>query len=334
MKKITICGGGNLGHVCAGYLASQSDIEVSLLTTKPNEWSHRIEVIDPKGKVYNGVLAKISDKAQEVIPEAEIVLLCLPGFAIREVLLSIAPYLALETWVGSVVSSTGFFFECFNILSKSQPLFGFQRVPFISRIIRYGYKVELKGYKESLSVAVEQIVGKESIRSTLEMLFHTPVKLLDNHYEVSLSNSNPLLHTSRLYSMWKDWEPGMVYHHKPGFYSEWTLDASELYIAMDVEFQILLKSLGVREGGIPSVLEYYESDDAVSLTKKIRSISAFQGIESPMKHTGNGWIPDFESRYFREDFPYGLKFIYNLLQELHISSTYIDRVYKWGMSNC
>ena len=65
--KITICGGGNLGHVCAGFLASQPDNEVLLLTTRPDAWSPTIEVVDPKGKAYHGILAGISGQAQDVI---------------------------------------------------------------------------------------------------------------------------------------------------------------------------------------------------------------------------------------------------------------------------
>ncbi len=332
--NITICGGGNLGHVCSGFLASQSDNEVSLLTTRPDAWSPTIDVIDPKGKVYHGILSGISCQAQDVIPNADIVLLCLPGFAIQEILLSIAPYIGPNTWVGSIVSNTGFFFEAMKLLPNTQPLFGFQRVPFISRINEYGHKAELKGYKESLSVAVEQAKDKELIRSSLETLFQTPVHLLESHYEASLSNSNPLLHTSRLYTMWKDWQPGIVYDENPGFYSDWTIEASELYIAMDREFQTLLKVLGVRDGSIPTVLDYYESKDAESLTKKISSIPAFQGIASPMKHIDGGWIPDFSSRYFMEDFPYGLHFISALMCEKGLNSPYVDIVYSWGFGKC
>ena len=329
--NITICGGGNLGHVCSGFLASQSDNEVSLLTTRPDAWSPTIDVIDPKGKVYHGILSGISCQAQDVIPNADIVLLCLPGFAIRDILLSIAPYIGPDTWVGTVVSNTGFFFEAMKLLPNTQPLFGFQRVPFISRINEYGHKAELKGYKESLSVAVEQAKDKELIRSSLETLFQTPVHLLESHYEASLSNSNPLLHTSRLYTMWKDWKPGIVYDKNPGFYSDWTIEASELYIAMDLEFQSLLKVLGVREGSVPTVLDYYESKDAASLTKKICSISAFQGISSPMKQVSGGWIPDFSSRYFMEDFHHGLQIIVDLIINNNLFTTNINKVFNWGI---
>lgn len=332
--KITICGGGNLGHVCAGFLASQPDNEVSLLTTRPDAWSPTIEVIDPNGKAYHGILSGISSQAQDVIPNAEIVLICLPGFAIHEVLLNIAPHIGPNTWVGTVVSNTGFFFEAMKLLPNTQPLFGFQRVPFISRINEYGHKAELKGYKESLSVAIEQAQDKEIIRSTLEGLFKTPIRLLGSHYEVSLSNSNPLLHTSRLYTMWKDWQPGIVYDKNPEFYSDWTIEASEMYIAMDREFQALLKVLGVKEGSIPTVLDYYESKDAEFLTKKISSIPAFQGISSPMKQVDGGWIPDFSSRYFLEDFPYGLRFISALMCEKGLNTPNVNTVYTWGISKC
>lgn len=221
--KICICGGGNLGHVCAGFFASQDVLQVSLLTTKPERWSRYLEVVDVNGKTYRGKLDKISSVPKQVIPESDIVLVCLPGFAIHNELCNIAPYLDEKTWVGTVVSSTGFFFEAMKVLPQNQPLFGFQRVPFISRIVNYGHVAEIKGYKETLSVAVEQIENKEFVRATLEMLFITPTRLLDSYYEVSLSNSNPLLHTARLHTMWKDWKPGVSYDNNPEFYCDWIL---------------------------------------------------------------------------------------------------------------
>lgn len=329
--RITICGGGNLGHVTAGVLSSDRRNRVSLLTTRPEAWSKCIDVIDCKDFVYHGSLEQISSSPKDVIPNTDIVLLCLPGFAIGKVLDAIAPCLGSSTWVGSVVSSTGFFFEAMKRLPSTQPLFGFQRVPYISRITKYGQEAELKGYKESLSVAVEQTADKAAIKEELSRLFHTPVELLDSFYEVSLSNSNPLLHTSRLYTLWHDWTPGVCYDRNPGFYSEWTQEASELYIAMDEEFQLLLKKLGLREGSIPTVLDYYESMDARALTQKIRSIPAFQGISSPMTVNEKGLFePDFQSRYFMEDFPYGLRFVVETAEKENLPMAINTKVYDWG----
>lgn len=53
-----------------------------------------------------------------------------------------------------------------------------------------------------------------------------------------------------------------------------------------------------------------------------------------MRLVSDGWVPDFRSRYFREDFPYGLFFIYNLMLELEIECPVIAKVYNWGNSVC
>lgn len=331
MTKICICGGGNLGHVCAGFLSAQSDVEVSLLTTHPDSWSATIDIDDPDGKTYHGHLSSISSNPAEALLCVDIVLLCLPGYAIRPTLQKIAPYISDRVWVGSVVSSTGFFFEAMKILPKN-PLFGFQRVPFISRIVEYGHRATLKGYKKGLSVAVEQTVDKQLIRQKLQNLFAVPVTLMDSYYEVSLSNSNPLLHPARLYTMWKDWHPGVVYERNPFFYSDWTLEASELLIKMDNEFQALLRALDIREDAIPSILDYYECSNAESLTQKFHDIPAFKGILSPMVQTPEGFVPDFHSRYFTEDFPYGMRYIVETAAKVQAPIPTIDRVYQWGCS--
>ena len=328
--KICICGGGNLGHVCAGFLANRGH-QVSILTTRPERWNTELKIVAPD-QTFTGKLTLITSKPEKAIPQAEMVLICLPGFAIHEELEKIKPYLSEGGIVGSVVSSTGFFFEAFEVLPSDIPLFGFQRVPFISRIIEYGKEAELKGYKETLHVAIENSKDKESIRYKLEKLFEKPVSLAENFYEVSLSNSNPLLHPARLYTMWKDWHPGMVYPRNPQFYAEWTIEASALLIQMDVEFQLLLKELGIKLGCIPTILDYYESTDEITLTQKLHVIKAFQGISSPMKEIEGGFIPDFSSRYFAEDFPYGMRFIVETAHKQNVKIPTIEKVYQWGLS--
>lgn len=328
--KICICGGGNLGHVCAGFLANRGH-QVSILTTRPERWDSELKIAAPD-MTFTGKLTLVTSKPEEAIPQAEMILVCLPGFAIHEELTNIKPFLSKNSIVGSVVSSTGFFFEAFEVLPSHIPLFGFQRVPFISRIIEYGKEAELKGYKETLHVAIEHTTDKESIRYELEKLFEKPVSVADNFYEVSLSNSNPLLHPARLYTMWKDWQPGMLYPRNPQFYAEWTVEASAILIQMDDEFQHLLKELGLKPGCIPTILDYYESTDEITLTQKLHDIRAFQGILSPMKEVEGGFIPDFSSRYFTEDFPYGMRFIVETAHKHNVQIPTIEKVYQWGLS--
>lgn len=329
--KVCICGGGNLGHVVAGFVAAQGKYEVCLLTRHPERWSQELTIETPSATTLTGHLSGLYSDAKQAVGHADIVLLCLPGYAIRETLLHIKDHLRPDSAVGSVVSSTGFFFEAMELLPASQPLFGFQRVPFISRIMEYGRKARLMGYKESLHLAIERARQPKLLCDTLADMLQTPIHLLGSYYEVSLSNSNPLLHPSRLYSLWKDWHEGVVYSRVPLFYEEWTEEAARLYIEMDNELQALLELLPVRKGSIATVLDYYESTDVASLTRKLRSIEAFKGILSPMKETAGGYVPDFQSRYFTEDFPYGLAIVHRLTHEKGVPSPTIDRIYEWGM---
>lgn len=330
--NICICGGGNLGHVITGYVAAKNDYQVSLLTRHPERWNQTLHITTPEGKKLKGTISQISADPSLVIPSANIVLICLPGYGIANTLQAIRPYLQTQTAVGSVVSSTGFFFEAMKILPPENTLFGFQRVPFIARTEEYGKSAHLLGYKPSLNIAIEHAtLNAQHLAETIGKMLDTPVHLLANHYEASLTNSNPLLHTSRLYTMWHNWQEGVIYPIHNQFYSDWTDEASQLLIDMDGEFFHLLAKLPITPGAIPTILEYYESTDATSLTQKLHSIEAFKGILSPMKKIENGFIPDFHSRYFTEDFPYGLAIIHRLMHEYHITCPHIDRVYEWGM---
>lgn len=334
MKTITICGGGSLGHVIAGWLSARNHAVVNILTGRPERWNHEIVVDTPDGQLLQGKIATISNSPEEVIPQADVILLCLPGFLIRAELEKIKPYLEKNAYVGSVFSSTGFFFEALNVLDEKQPLWGFQRVPFISRVGEYGKSAHLLGYKSAHNIAVEHVADQEKrvFSSMLAEWLEAPVNLLTNYYEASLTNSNPLLHTSRLYTMFGAENEDRVYPRMILFYEEWTEAAADLYIKMDCEFFQLLKVLPVSEGFLPTALDYYESHDAESLAKKLSSIQGFKGIISPMKEIEGGWVADYESRYFTEDFPYGLKYIWQLAHEKGVLCPNIDKVYEWGMS--
>lgn len=334
MKTFCICGGGALGHVIAGFLSAKDKVHVNVLTNQPTLWHKQIDILTPENYVLKGKIQKISSNPEIVVANADIVLLCLPGFLIREELLKIRDWLKSGVFVGSIFSSTGFFFEAKALLPRDVIFWGFQRVPFIARIKEYGCSANLLGYKDRYNIAIEHSDDdlKEDFRKFVEEIFERPTNLLRNYLEASLTNSNPILHTSRLYSMFHNWQPGMLYKRNILFYEEWTNESSELLIKMDAEFFNLLAVLPVTSGYLPTILDYYECSDAASLTQKLLSIESFKGISSPMKEENNGWIPDFSNRYFTEDFPYGLRFIWELAHKHEISIPVIDEVYKWGMS--
>ena len=332
MKKHTvcICGGGNLAHVAGGYIASKKQYDVRLFTRHPERWQadRTLTVTDCNGKLFHARFAAITDNPETAVKDAEIVLLCLPGFAIASTLESIKPYLGPTTIVGSVVSSTGFFLMAQKILPEGTRLFGFQRVPFIARTDEYGKSAGLLGYKSSLSFAVHNINDTESLKETLKDMFDTQAFLLDDYLKVTLTNSNPLLHPSRLFGMFSDNAESYGSHIR--FYEDWDDFSSETLIACDKEFGELLNKLNIARKDIPSILDYYESNDAASLTRKIRSIAAFKGLYAPMLPIEGGrFIPDFGNRYFTEDFPFGILLIKSFTQKNGIHTPTIDSIIEW-----
>ena len=329
--RICICGGGGLGHTCAGVLSNRPNVKVDLLTNRPEKWNHEYVVNIPDGRPLNCRLDFITNKPSEVIPQADLVFLCLPAFRVENEIRKIKPYLRKDTIVGAVFGCTGFFLFAHKHLPAYTKLFALQRVPYVSRVVDYGREANLLGYRDKLIIAVENVEEKENFRKQVESLFGEKTELADSFYEVTLSNSNPILHTGRLYTMWKDWD-GTPFEECSLFYHEWTNEASELEIEMDKELFTLFNKLNVNTKHIESLLDHYESSDATEMTTKIRSIESLSTILSPMKKKEDGWIPDFESRYFIEDFPFGLKTIFDLCVKNDIKCPNIRKVLMWGLS--
>lgn len=331
-SDICIVGGGSLGHVIAGWLAAKG-MDVSILTRKPEAWNNELTINCPDSKL-NAHIKKISSCPEDVIPKSGVVLLTVPGYANRQEILNIKPFLSESTFVGGVFCSSGFFFEALDVLPDDIPLWGFQRVPFISRVQEYGHSANLLSYRPEMNIAVEHTSPdkKEAFRKWVENAFGTPTRLMKNYLEVSITNSNPILHTSRLYTMFANWPADKRVENNILFYEEWTTEAADLMIKMDRELFAIIEKLPVTPGFIQPALEYYESHDAESLKNKLASIKGFKGILSPMKEDAGGWSPDYSSRYFTEDFGFSLKYIWQLGKKLNIDTPYIDKVYNWGAS--
>ena len=329
--RICICGGGGLGHTCAGVLSNRPGVTVDLLTNRPEQWNHQYVVNTPDGHSLTGTLHTITDKPEDVIPQADLVFLCLPAFRVEHEIEKIKPYLSKDTILGAVFGCTGFFLFAHKHLPSDTKLFAFQRVPYVSRVVEYGKEANLLGYRDKLIMAVENVNDRESFRAQVETLFGEETELADSFYEVTLSNSNPILHTGRLYTMWKDWD-GTPFDRCTLFYREWTNEASELEVQMDKEFFALLAKLNVSTKHIETLLAHYEATTPEGMTNKLRSIQSMSSILSPMKQESDGWVPDFSSRYFIEDFPFGLGTIYHLALQHNLPVPTIEKVYTWGLS--
>ena len=82
MMNICICGGGSLGHVCAGVLASHPGVSVRIHSRQPERWADTLRIVDPAGKTYVGRLATVTADYARAVADCQMVFLCLPGYAI------------------------------------------------------------------------------------------------------------------------------------------------------------------------------------------------------------------------------------------------------------
>lgn len=88
-----------------------------------------------------------------------------------------------------------------------------------------------------------------------------------------MTPSNPILHTTRLRTLFGDWHEGAVYESMPLFYEEWDDASSELLIACDEEVQEICRALPEFElQFVKSLRVHYESPTVEAMTRKISSM--------------------------------------------------------------
>ncbi len=328
--KICVVGGGNLGTLIAAELAVRGH-EVAVLTSKPEKFQNTIHVLNQeKNTEYDGKLAKVSDQAGDVIPQSEVIFVTVPSQIVERKLAAITPFVKAGAFVGIVPGSGGGEFYGRELLNRGAYLFGLERVPYIVRLKEYGRSVYNLSTKKELTAACLPGGKTETIRGILEELFQIPCSGAKNYLTITLTPSNPILHTTRLYSMFRDYDGRKEYDHMIRFYEEWDLESSQNLIACDEELQQICKAYdGLDLTGVRSLRVHYESETAQAMTEKISGIPSFRGIEAPMCKGKQGYIPDITSRYFEEDFPYGLCIIKGFAVVAGVETPNIDKVLHW-----
>ncbi|MBO5283360.1 MAG: NAD/NADP octopine/nopaline dehydrogenase family protein [Lachnospiraceae bacterium] len=337
--RITVIGGGNIGTLMAAELAYRGN-EVTVYTSNPQIWSRRIEVYDASNRLLMcGDLTKITGDLADAVAEAEMIWITVPAQMFAEFAPKICPLIRKGQYVGVVPGSGGAEFAFREVTERGGILLGLQRVHSIARVKERGSSVYMLGRKAELKLGAIPAAASGAAAGILERLFDIPCSPLPNYLSVTLTPSNPILHTTRLYTMFKNYRAGMVYERNFLFYEEWDDAASEMLIACDGELQSLCRAIPMDLTAVESLCDYYESRTVGAMTQKIRSIKAFRGITSPMKQVDCGWVPDFDSRYFTADFPYGLKIIKDFAEVYGIKTPNMDKVWDWytgctGSADC
>lgn len=327
--KMTVIGGGNIGTLMAAEMAVKG-CEVSIYSSHPERWSQNIDVYNAADdKILEAVVSNITSDLAEAVCGAEIIWVTYPAHMFYALAQQLKEHIKEGQLIGVVPGSGGAEFAFKELLDRGCTLFGLQRVHCIARLKEYGKSVYMLGRKKELQVGSIPAMAATSISSILETLFDIPCIPLPNYLSVTLTPSNQILHTARLYSMFRDYTPEKNYPKNFLFYEEWTDEASQTLLECDDELQKLCRIVPMDLTAVKSLKIHYESATKEALTAKIRGIEAFKGLTAPMKHTEKGWVPDFTSRYFVADFSYGLKIVKDIAGVFGVKTPNIDEVWKW-----
>lgn len=322
--KICICGGGNIAHSLVACFARQ--FEVTILTRKPGMWSVRIsyQIGDELPAETTCKIHATSDAS--AVSEANLIVVALPRFAIVSELVQILPFLHEGQTLAFAPAPAGLDEIIKGPCAKGVDVVAFQRVPFISRIVEYGKSVRMGEPKTVHRLAVTNPEKMEYWKTLVERFIGGRVEFLSSFLSFTFSNSNPLLHPARLVELLEGGNNGS-YAKCPMFYAEWGDLASELYVKADKEMAEVFRaySPSAFEHDYESALAHYGVVSVRELTEKIRSIPPFKTIAAPWKTCDDRlWRPDFSSRYFTEDVPYGTKIIQQYAQRIGVAVPTID----------
>lgn len=327
--NITVVGGGNVGTLIAGQLTLKGN-KVTIYTRDVSKWSKEITIFDTdinKESTYKPF--KITDNISDAVSFADVIFITLPAFAIKEFIKRAEKYIKTGTLVGIYPGTGANEIVCSELIDKGCIIFGTQRICSVVRLKEYGKYVITSGKRSTMYIGVLPISYGEKVRKLFSELFEINTILLPNYLNVTLTPSNPILHPSRLYCIFKDYYIGKIYDKIPLFYEEWTDETSKILISSDQELHTILNKISLNTTYIKPLLEHYESTNYTELTNKIHSIKGFKGLKTPFKKLDNGFIPDLDSRYFTADIPYGLIIIKAFGLLYSVDTPTIDTIINW-----
>lgn len=328
--NITIIGGGNIGTQFAVHCIEKKH-KVIIYTSKPEQFQNELTIINDSNEItHKGTIECATNNTKTAFEKADLIFVTIPAFMMKETAEKIRPYFRKGLYIALIPGTGGGECAFKDAIEKGCIIFGLQRVPSVARLTEYGKTVCATGYRDTLHLAAIPKSETKNCCSIINEIFEMPVVDLPNYLCVTMTPSNPILHTSRLKTLFDDYNKDKIYNYIPLFYEEWSIKSSELLFKNDEEVQNICKSLSQFDlTNVKSLKLHYESNTAEELTNKMRSIKSLQGLKTPSIETKNGLIPDFNSRYFTADFPYGLEILVQIGKIAGVSTPNLQETLDW-----
>lgn len=325
--KVCVMGFGNIGAA----IASQSlkmNRTVNIFTSKIEQRNYPLTAIGATTKQNrSSQINNVTGDLKSAVADAKLVFITYPSFMISKTFKQLQGCLAPDATVVVLPASGGKVYALANMREWHNNVIFLERVPMISRLsslhqVAYSMKTEVRYYQVLYNPA--SVFQPENILSEIKF------SSLSNMVELELITSNAILHPARLYDLFVDNEE---FTQPPLFYQDWTDRASELLVNLDAEVTLIRKSFPsstVCEA--EDILSHYGVTNFRQLTTKLRSIDSFRGIEAPVNKNllTNLYTPDYSSRYFTEDIPYGLLDFKALAEILGVQTPVMNQLILWA----
>ena len=328
--KITIVGGGNIGTQFAVHCAEKNH-EVTVYTSKPDIYDGHLNIVDDTGRTtHEGDIHLATSDPERAFRVADFIMVTMPATMMNTVSELIYSHSNKVPIIGVVPGNGGSECAFRKCIERGNVFFGIERVPAIARLVEKGKTVKSTGYRDELHVAALPRDNAEKCAEMISGIFDMHCKVIPNFLNLTMTPSNPILHTTRLRTLFGDWHPGMTYDSVPLFYEQWDDASSELLIACDEEVQNICYALpDFQLEYVKSLRVHYESPTIEAMTRKISSIAAFKGLTTPTVEVDGKFIPDLHSRYFTADFSYGLTIIKQVAVFAGVPTPNIDATMQW-----
>ncbi len=280
--RITIAGGGNIGTQFAVHTAEKGH-EVTIFTSNPGLFRERLSIVDKSGNtIHEGNIHLATSDPNRAFRDAEIIIITMPPTMMIPLSELIYKNTDKNTVIGFVPGNGGFEFAFRKCIERGNIFFGIDRVPAIARLTERGREVCCSGYKDELYVAAIPSRHTEDCASFMESIFDIPCIRLPGFMALTLTPSNPILHTARLKTIFNDYRPGVTYGPLPLFYEDWDDDSSELLMACDDEIQAICRALpGFGLEYVASERSFYDADTAEEMTHAISTDESLKGLATP-----------------------------------------------------
>lgn len=298
------------------------------LYTSFNNNNTKIDVYNSDDELlYTSNLNLVTDDMKEAISEADIVFCTVPSNVVPKIIEEINMNIKENAYLVYTPGTGGKEYISKANIKKNITIVGLQRVHSIARLKEKGKSVYMLGKKNQIFISTIPNYKSKEVSKMIEKLFNIPCTYVNNYLAVTLTPSNPILHTSRLYSIFHLKEQ---FDKEVLFYEDWDEESARILFKCDEELMKIcsaMNKLNLEE--VVSLKEYYESKTEKDFVNKMKSIGAFKGIKTPMIRIKDKYFPDYTSRYFTEDFPYGLLIIKGVAEICNIETPMIDCIIEW-----